>query len=138
MKSLYQPKKRHKSSKFDPYMNEISEYLSAGMSTGKIAETIEHYFDDVVSKDALYVFIRSRGLKNRVTQGGTNLNYKAPKCQECKCCYTIKALDGESNIRICDRSERVIGWAAQTSPVWCEKRGEERRANRNGFRAEIN
>jgi hypothetical protein len=125
MKSIYQPKKRHKRSKFDPCINEISELLSTGMSTEKIAESIEHNFDDVVSKDALYVFIRSRGLKNRVTQGGTNLNYKAPRCQKCECCYTIKALDGEGDIRVCDKSKRVIGWAV-TSPIWCEKREEER------------
>jgi hypothetical protein len=126
MKTIYRPKKRHKASKFDPYINEISECLSAGMSTEKIAETIEHYFADIVSEDALYAFIRSRGLKSRVTQGGTNLNYKAPMCKDCKCCYTIKSLNGKNDMRICSKSERVIGWTAQTSPIWCEKRREER------------
>ena len=116
-------KKRHHKSKFDPYIIEIARYAAMGLTTQEIAELIEYHFDDIVSKDALYAFMRSRGIQSMVTMGGTNLEYEAPKCEKCKSCYTVLSFDSKSKIRICKKANRVIGWSVKTSPMWCEKRG---------------
>jgi hypothetical protein len=122
MNSLYTPKKRIKKSKFDPFKNEIEEYMLAGMSTPQIAVKIQKHFDETVDESALYGFTRSRGLRNRVTRGGTNLNYKAPRCENCEDCYMGIAMNGKYKIKICGKNHRVIGMSVNTSPMWCEKR----------------
>ena len=117
MKPKYKPIKRHKKSKFDPYINEITEMVGMGLSTNKIACAIEKYFEDIVSNDALYVFIKHRGIESKVKKG---LN--APKCEGCQGCYTVTSHDGKSNVRICKKSNRAIWGSVKTSPPWCEER----------------
>ena len=123
MPSRYGKKRRFYKSKFDPYIIEIARYAAMGLTTQEIAELIEYHFDDIVSKDALYAFMRSRGIQSMVTMGGTNLEYEAPKCEKCKSCHMVLSFDSKSKIRICKKANRVIGWSVKTSPMWCEKRG---------------
>lgn len=121
MKKHYRVKKHFKPSKFDPYIIEIAKYAAMGMSTREIAELIEYHFDDVVEESALYAFMRSRGVQSRVTMGGTNLEYNAPKCDECKdCMLVINTADKES--RLCLLSRRLVATNCSTSPIWCKKR----------------
>ena len=128
MKPKYQPKKRHKKSKFDPYIDEISKCVEAGMSVRKIAETIECHFEDIVSEDALYAFMRARGLQSRVTQGGTNINYDIPHCEGCSNCLTVINTN-ESEVFLCLPSRRIISRSCKTSPIWCEKRKKAERVS---------
>lgn len=114
-------RRRHKKSKFDPYIKEIAIYLSMGMSTRQIAELIEYHFDDIVSESALYVFIKSRGLKSKVTQGGNNPNYDIPNCDECKDCIRV-INTRETEARLCMSQKRIIPKACRTSPMFCPKR----------------
>lgn len=111
-----------KQSKFDPFKDEIQELLFTGMGVPKVAEKIEHYFEDIVSIDSLYSFIRKNNLRNLCTQGGTNLCYKAPKCNDCQFCTEILCENGESTQRICNKSRRIILNTCRTSPMWCFKR----------------
>ena len=113
--------RRKKRSKFDPYITEIAKYLSMGMSTNEIADLISYHFNDIVSTDALYVFIRSRGLKSKVTQSGRNLNYDIPRCDDCKDC--IKVLNTrETEVRLCLPERKMISGSCVTSPMFCPKR----------------
>jgi hypothetical protein len=123
MKSPYKPKKRKRKSKFDPYIVEIAKYLAMGMTIQETAELIEYHFDDVVNRDALYVFMRSRGLQSMVTMGGTNSEYEAPCCGECDSCLTVTNTN-KSEARVCLTAKRMISKSCHTSPIWCEKRGE--------------
>lgn len=117
--------KRHKKSKFDPYIAEIAKYVVTGMSVREIAELIEYHFDDVVSESALYTFMRSRGIQSRVTMGGTNLNYDAPRCAGCEDCLTVINTN-ESEVQLCFPSKRIVNRSCKTSPMWCYKRKTER------------
>lgn len=112
-------KKRKKSSKFDPYINEISEYLASGMSVRSIAEHLDMYFDDIVSEDSLYSFIASRGLKTKYS-GGLGKYYEPPRCENCENCHEVINVN-ESTIRMCYYS-RLINNSCKTSPQWCPKR----------------
>lgn len=123
MKSHYKPRKRHKKSKFDPYISEIAQYVIAGMSVREIAELIEYHFDDVVSESALYTFLRSRGIQSRVTMGGTNLEHEAPCCDDCGDCLMVINTN-ETETRLCLPSRRIVSKSCHTSPMWCRKRGE--------------
>lgn len=118
----FERRRRKKTSKFDPYINEISDYLDMGMTYQQVADAIEYRFEDVVNKDALVTFIYARGLKSRITMGGTNKNYTAPHCQGCDGCLEVVGLDGVKRVRVCTTTMRVIGWTTNTSPIWCEKR----------------
>ena len=113
--------RRHKKSKFDPYIKEIAIYLSMGMSTRQIAELIEYHFDDIVSESALYAFIRSRGLKSKVTQGGNNPNYDIPLCEKCDDCETI-INTANNEVLLCVPAKRLINRSCKTSPMYCPKR----------------
>lgn len=119
MKSPYQPKKRHKKSKFDPYINEISEYLAAGMSVRAVAEQLDEYFNDAVDENALYTFISSRGLKTKYS-GGLGKHYEPPRCDKCEGCFEVIGLN-DKPVRICYGS-RLIGNGVKTSPAWCHLR----------------
>lgn len=108
-------------SKFDPYIVEIAKYLSMGMSTNEIADLISYHFDDIVSIDALYTFIRARGLKSKVTQSGRNANYDIPKCDDCKDC--IKVINtNEREVRLCLSERKIVSRSCLTSPMFCPKR----------------
>jgi hypothetical protein len=113
--------KRRKPSKFDPYVVEIATYLSMGRTIQEVAELIEYHFDDAVSKDSLYMFIRSRGLKSKVTQGGTNLQYQAPCCQGCENCLKVINTN-EVEVNVCLVAKRIVNRSCKTSPPWCMKR----------------
>lgn len=126
MKSKYRYKKRIKKSKFDPYINEISEYLASGMSVRKIAEIIDVYFDDIVDESALYAFINSRGLRTKY-HGGLGKNYKPPICDKCENCHEVLNTNGNT-IRMCYYS-RLVSRSCKTSPEWCPKRKKEERVS---------
>jgi len=113
--------RRHKKSKFDPYINEITKYVMAGMTVREIAELVQYHFDDVVDESAVYSFMRSRGLKSKVTQGGTNPNYDIPNCDECKDCIRV-INTRETETRVCMSQKRIIPKACMTSPMFCPKR----------------
>ena len=117
--------RRSKRSKFDPYIKEIAALLDSGLSVGKVAEIIETKMDDVVNSNALYAFIKSRGLRSNVTQGGTNKDFSVPYCSSCKNCMTVKNTR-ENESRVCLKSKRMISKTFRTSPIWCELRQEER------------
>jgi len=113
-------KKRHfKKSKFDPYINEISEYLAAGTPVSKIVEKLDNYFDDAVNADALYAFINSRGLKTKYS-GGLGRYYEPPVCDKCENCHEVIGLNNKL-VRMC-YSTRLISWSVKTSPDWCHLR----------------
>jgi hypothetical protein len=114
---------RRKKSKFDPYLNEITEYAAAGMTVQGIAERIQKYFEDYVEESAVYAFMRSRGIQSRVTQGGTNLNYKAPRCTDCDNCITVINTTGK-DVLLCLAAKRIVNRTCTTSPMWCQKRGD--------------
>lgn len=116
--------RRNKRSKFDPYIKEIAALLDSGLSVGKVAEIIETKMDDVVNSNALYAFIKSRGLRSNVTQGGTNKNFSAPYCHSCKDCMKIQNTRGNES-RVCLKSKRMISKTFRTSPIWCELRQDE-------------
>lgn len=119
--SRYAKKRRFRRSKFDPYIIEITKYASMGMTVQEIADLISYHFDEPVSKDALYPFMRSRKIQSRVTMGGTNLEFEAPNCDECKNCIEVINTKG-SNIRICLTAKKVVSRSCKTSPMWCYKR----------------
>lgn len=106
-------------SKFDPYINEISEYLASGMSVRKIAKHLDEYFDDVVSEDALYTFISKRGLKTKYS-GGFGKHYVPPKCDQCEGCNEVIGIN-DKPVRMCYNT-RLIGNGVKSSPEWCHKR----------------
>ncbi|MDF2615416.1 MAG: hypothetical protein K0Q47_71 [Sedimentibacter sp.] len=117
MKNVGRPRR----SKFDPYIEEISDLLKTGLSINKVADLISIYFDDPVDMSALYAFAYSRGLDRRVTQGGTNKNYSIPNCNKCKEC--IKVLNThDSEMLLCFKAKRLISKTCKTSPMWCDKR----------------
>jgi len=126
MRSQYRPIKRHKISKFDKHINEISEYLDAGMSVRKIAEQLDQYFDDAVNEDALYSFIASRGLKTKYS-GGLGKYYEPPRCESCEDCHEVINTNN-STVRMCHYS-RLINNSCKTSPVWCPKRKKAERVS---------
>lgn len=105
---------------FDPYMDEISEYAAMGMTVREIAERIEHYFDDVISDDSLHSFMRYRGIRSMVTQGGKGIN-KAPICDRCKNCIVVKNTSGK-DIRVCLSIKKIVSKSCKTSPIECKKR----------------
>lgn len=115
--------RRYKKSKFDPYINEITKYVIAGMTVREIAELVQYHFDDVVDESAVYSFMRSRGIQSRVTMGGANLKYNAPKCNECSNCLMVLNTN-ETEVRMCLPAKRMIRACCTTSPMWCEKRGD--------------
>lgn len=108
-----------KASKFDPYINEISEYIAAGMPVRAICECLDEYFDDIVNEDALYNFIRSRGLKTKYS-GGLGKHYEPPRCDKCEGCHEVIGLNGKM-VRVCYYTQ-LISWSVKTSPQWCYKR----------------
>lgn len=57
--------KRKRISKFEPYTDEIAKYVITGMCVREIAELIECHFDDVVDVNALYGFMRKKGMPSR-------------------------------------------------------------------------
>jgi hypothetical protein len=116
--------RHHKKSKFDPYTNEISGYLDAGMSVRNIAERLDEYFDDAVDENALYAFISSRGLKTKYS-GGLGRHYEPPRCNNCEGCFEVIGLNDKPT-RIC-YGARLIGNGVKTSPEWCHKRKKAER-----------
>jgi hypothetical protein len=117
---------RHRKSKFDPYITEIVQYVVTGMSVREIAELIEYHFDDAVNVNALYRYMRAKGIKSMVTQGGTNLEYDVPKCDGCTECQTILNTH-ENKLNLCMLSKRIVSKSCFTSPMWCEKRKKAER-----------
>jgi len=117
MRPLYQPTKRKRKSQFDPYIETITDIVKSGATLSRIADELEPYFDDAISPDSLYTFIKRRGLKSK--NGGHNINVQ--KCCNCSDCLTV-ADDCGRHIRICLRSKRVISRSSQTSPLWCHLR----------------
>lgn len=115
--------KRHRKSKFDPYITEIIKYVLAGMTVQEIADLISYHFEDVVDREAVYSFMRSRGIQSRVTQGGTNLNYKAPRCTDCDNCITVINTTGK-DVLLCLAAKRIVNRTCATSPMWCQRRGD--------------
>ena len=120
-------RRRNKKSKFDPYIKEIAALLDSGLSVRKVAEVIEPKMDDVVDDNALYVFIKSRGLRSYVTQGGTNKDFAVPHCRSCNECLSILNTK-ESDVMVCLKSKRMVSKTCQTSPIWCELR-ESKKGN---------
>ncbi len=118
-------RRRKKRSKFDPYIEEIKSLLDTGMSVHNVAEIIETKMDDIVDDNALYTFIKARGLRSLVTQGGTNKDFTVPDCRSCEHCMMIQNT-GDSDVMVCLKSKRMISKSCQTSPMWCELRQEER------------
>ena len=116
-------RKRFRRSKFDPYITEIAKYAAMGMSVQEIADLISYHFDEFVDKEAVYAFMRSRGIQSRVTMGGTNLEFSAPKCDECSDCLTVLNTN-KTEVRVCLPAKRMVSKSCYTSPMWCEKRGE--------------
>ena len=116
-------KRRYKRSKFDPYILDIAKYALAGMTVREIAELLQPYFDEVVDESAVYAFMRSRGIQSRVTQGGTNLNYKAPRCTDCDNCITVINTTGK-DVLLCLAAKRIVNRTCATSPMWCQRRGD--------------
>ena len=116
-------KRRYKRSKFDPYILDIAEYALAGMTVREICELLQPSFEDIVDESAVYAFMRSRGIQSRVTMGGTNLEYKAPRCAECADCLTVINTSG-NNVLLCLPAKRLINRSCHTSPIWCRKRGD--------------
>lgn len=115
--------KRHRKSKFDPYITEITKYVLAGMSVQEIADLISYHFDEFVDKEAVYAFMRSRGIQSRVTMGGTNLEFSAPKCDECSDCLTVLNTN-KTEVRVCLPAKRMVSKSCYTSPMWCQRRGD--------------
>jgi len=115
--------KRFRKSKFDPYIAEITKYVIAGMTVREIAELLQPYFDEVVDESAVYAFMRSRGIQSRVTMGGTNLEYDAPRCSKCEQCWTVHNTT-DREVLLCLPAKRLINRSCKTSPMWCIKRGE--------------
>ena len=116
-------KRRYKRSKFDPYILDIAKYALAGMTVREIAELLQPYFDEVVDESAVYAFMRSRGIQSRVTMGGTNLEYDAPRCSKCEQCWTVHNTT-DREVLLCLPAKRLINRSCRTSPMWCIKRGE--------------
>ena len=58
--------RRQKKSKFDPYINEITKYVMAGMTVREIAELVQYHFDDVVDESDIF----AQEEYNEVTMGG--------------------------------------------------------------------
>jgi len=116
-------KRRYKRSKFDPYILDIAEYALAGMTVREICELLQPSFDDIVDESAVYAFMRSRGIQSRVTMGGTNLAYDAPRCSKCEQCWTVHNTT-DREVLLCLPAKRLINRSCRTSPMWCIKRGE--------------
>lgn len=114
-------RRRTKRSKFDPYIKEIAALLDSGLSIRKVAEVIEPKMDDAVDDNALYRFIKARGLRSYVTQGGTNKEFDIPYCQGCNNCRSVQNTE-DTKVRLCTKSWRMISKTCQTSPIWCELR----------------
>jgi hypothetical protein len=112
---------RHRKSKFEPYISLIRNCLESGYTISQIANEIEPSMDDIVNENALYCFIKSRGLKSKVTQGGTNKNCSAPKCDGCQECREIINTN-DNKCLLCMESMRMINRSCHTSPMWCKKR----------------
>lgn len=121
MNDIRKPRKRNKRSKFDPYITEIKALLDTGMPVSGVATEIEPKMDDVVNTDALYMFIKSRGLRSHVTQGGTNKDFNVPHCQKCNNCRNVQNTE-DTEVRLCTKSWRMVSKTCQTSPMWCELR----------------
>jgi hypothetical protein len=121
VKSKYKPTKRHKKSKFDPYIEEITKYVVTGATVKEIAELIEYLFDDIVDINALYCFMRSRGLQSRVSMGGTNKDFTAPYCRGCDDCIEITNTHHVKSL-LCLAAKTMIPKTCTTSPIWCHKR----------------
>ena len=113
-------------SKFEPYTTEIAKYVVTGMSVRENAELIGYHFDDVVNVNALYRFMRVKGIQSMVTRGGTNLDYKAPECAKCKECTSILNTHAKS-VNFCTLSKRIVSKSCFTSPMWCVKREKTER-----------
>ena len=117
-------RKRHrnpKSSKFDPYIADIKTYLDCGYTIRQIAMSIEPQIDYIVDENALYCFIRSKGLRSKVSQGGTNQYFKAPCYRGCCDCLVFTNLN-ESDARICLTAKRAVPKSCTKSPMFCHKR----------------
>lgn len=94
------------------------------MSVHCVAERIELKMDDIVDDNALYVFIKSRGLRSFVTQGGTNKDLSVPYCRSCEHCMIIKNT-GDTDVMVCLKSKRMVSKSCQTSPMWCDLRKQK-------------
>jgi hypothetical protein len=115
--------KRKRQSKFDPYITEISDLLDTGLSVSKVADIITKYFKEPVDSNALYVFVKSRNLDIKVTQGGRNKRHQIPNCKKCKdCMFILNTCDKE--VLVCTKEKRLISKSCKTSPMWCSKRKE--------------
>lgn len=114
-------KRKRRKSKFDPYLEEITEYIEAGMSIREIAEKLSPYFEDAVADGALYSFIESRGLHSKVTMGGRNKMYDIPLCSKCDECWEIQNT-AYSTVQLCVPCKRLVNRSCKTSPMWCPKR----------------
>ena len=79
---------RRKKSKFDPYLNEITEYAAAGMTVLGIAERIQKYFEDYVEESAVYAFMRSREYSHESHKAEQILTIK-PQDVDCDNCITV-------------------------------------------------
>lgn len=117
---------RERKHRFDPYKGKIAEMLDQGMTLGQISDFLSD-LDFNTSESELSIYIRSRGLRTKVTRG-----YHADKVPHCSGCENYIEIgtkyirDRHTNVRVCKACLEVIPTNAKTSPVFCPKRLEER------------
>ena len=107
-------KKRHRTSKYDDFRDQIVEWYGQGMPMSEMVERLGEGFYE----QGIYTFIRTRGIKERSKQ---MVYDKRPCCKNCEYCHEyINTNNGKG--RICSNSWRTIQPNVIYSPTWCEKR----------------
>ena len=115
-------KLRRRYSKYDKYIQEITQYRLSGMSVAEIETALLAKMPDA-NASAINAFCRSRKIPSLITQGARgDRNEMIPCCSGCSECYEVIGLKEGQKDRICRKSNRRILKACTTSPMWCEKR----------------
>lgn len=109
-------------SMFNPYLEQISEWLEVGWTHGMIADKLSEITDCDVAITSIYYFCKVNDLKSRVTQGAKNGRIDIPHCDDCSECVRVWNTLKTSKHRVCKELMSMISPACLTSPMECPRR----------------